>query len=93
MENRLNVASYQSSSLLFALILRLSLGVGVLAICAAGFSFTTFFLAVTLLTPPTSLPYLSHAGNRLASVRGAHLGAVSQHVAGIVVLGDRQTLE
>jgi hypothetical protein len=73
MENRLNAASYQSSFLLFVLILSLSLGLGVVAICAAGFSFATFFLEVTILTPPNSRFHFFHDVNHLASVLGAYL--------------------
>jgi hypothetical protein len=68
MESCLNAASYQSSSLLFVFILSLSLGLGVVAIGPAGLSFTTFFLAITLLTPSKLIAHHSHGGNDLASM-------------------------
>ena len=65
MENRLNAASYQSSSLAFVLIFSFSLGVGVFAIGAAGAAVLIFFFVATLRTPQhddSNLPRRLSAG-------------------------------
>ena len=66
MENRLNAAGYQFSSVDFVLILSLSLEVGFFAIGAAGAAVLIFIFVATLRTPHND-GAISHGGDRLSS--------------------------